>query len=250
MKLSKKLLAGLLATSMLATGSTAFAAVTLGEGKGTLAETEAGSNLYNGSGTMTVDSIGDAPKHNVTGTATFKDVVTIDITWGALTYSFERTWNATDKKWNEAVWKTTDGSGKISVENKSARAYDVTLQFEATKLVGDYAADGTKVDYSGVGGKFYKDQVLVESDTTKTGTDGEPNKEQSTLALGAINQTNRTMTSYLWLSGNPKNNSEDKSSVAGKFGFNDKGVAENSETFGKVIATFAEHTSSTEQGGI
>ena len=166
MKLSKKLLAGLLATSMLATGSTAFAAVTLGDGKGTLAETEEGSNIYNGAGTMTVDSIGDAPQHNVTGTATFKDVVAIDITWGALTYSFERTWNATDKKWNEAVWKTTDGSGKISVENKSARAYDVTLQFEATDFDGNYAADGTKVDYSGVGGKFYKDQVLVESDTT------------------------------------------------------------------------------------
>ncbi len=232
MKLSKKLLAGLLATSMLATGSTAFATVKLDDGtKGTLAETEPSSGIYKGSGKMTMDAVGDAAKHAVTGTATFEDSVSVEITWGALTYSFVRTWNSTTGTWNDAEWETTAGSGKVSATNKSAKAYDVNLTFDHTAFGDDYQAAR---NYNNVTGKFYKNEVL-----DKDGVTG--NTEQATLALGDKTSTDtRTQTSYLWLSGNPEN--AETLSVAGKYGFSAEGAAENSEVFGTVTATLANHT--------
>lgn len=222
MKLSKKLLAGALATSMLATGSTAFAAVDYGNGLTQVGDT----GVYTGTGISTSTTVGDPAKHAVTGTATFKDDISVEITWGALTYSFTRTWNTGTSDWNAAVWETTEGSGKISAKNNSAQDYDVELAFAHTEF-SDYS---TARNYNNVTGKFYQTEVLNEANLAG-------NTEQATLALGG---KGGTAASYLWLSGNPEN-AEGKS-VAGKYGFDAGGTtATNSEVFGTVTATLANH---------
>ena len=251
MKLSKKLLAGLLATSMLATGSTAFAAIKLDDGtKGTLAETKPGSGIYKGSGKMTMDAVGDPAQHAVTGTATFTDDISVEITWGALTYSFTRTWNTGTSDWNKAVWETTTGSGKISATNKSAQDYSVVLSFAHTDFNGDHK-DNTVVDYSSVDGVFLKNEAL-NADEAKTKTDypddvSVTNEEQKILKLTGKGGTGE---SYLWLTGDPVNDAS--KSVVGKYGFNAEGTtATNSEVFGTVTATLGDKDGKIPgQGGI
>lgn len=251
MKLTKKLLAGLLAISMVATGSVAFAAPPE-IGTGTAADP------YDGPGTGTITSIDttdakNAQVHNVTGTAQFTDNISVDIEWHDLQFKFVRQWDAGAKRFGDATWSlVTEGSqgdgsdagNAIKATNKSSGAYDVTLQFKPTEYTTDYS----KRNYSGVSGYFYSQYIKEAPENAET------NKIEE-LELSPVNledpNAERSATAWLWLSGNPSNITDENATIdsVGNYGFNNNETADspntnasNREVFGKVIATLSNHT--------
>lgn len=225
MKLTKKLIAGLLAVSMIATGSSAFAAMT----KQTITSLEEGSNSVS---------------QNVTGTAEYTDVISVEVEWKDLQFQYKRTWDVENTKFKDAEWSlvtkgTSEGSYKdagnaITVTNNSSRAHTVGFKFTPTAFTNDY----TKRDYSAVQGTFYSQATTEtpQSSTTNAIT------EQS-LGLSA---SDKTATAWLWLSGNPSNKANADATVdrVGNYGFNDNDTADtpatdeaSRELFGKVTVT-------------
>ena len=225
MKLTKKLIAGLLAVSMIATGSSAFAAMT----KQTITSLDEGSN---------------SASQNVTGTAEFTGNVSVEVEWKDLQFQYKRTWDVENKKFKDAEWSlvtkgTSEGGYKdagnaITVTNNSTGAHKVGYTFTPTAFTNDY----TKRDYSAVQGTFYSQATTAtpQSPTTNAIT------EQS---LG-ISTSDKTATAWLWLSGNPSNKANAEATVdsVGNYGFNDNTKADkpatdeaSRELFGKVTVT-------------
>ncbi len=233
MKLTKKLLAGLLAISMVATGSSVFAATN------TITSVEEGNNTAS---------------QNVTGTAQFTDALSVDVEWQDLQFKYVRTWDAEKKEFKAAEWSLvtggtaengSDAGNAIKATNKSARSYDLSLAFTPTSF--DTATDyGNKRDYSKISGKFY-------STVTKAAPSDDTNKIDK-LVLPDINlsqpNADRSQTAWLWLSGDPENKSAaDAIDSIGNYGFktNDTADEPNSdaaqrEVFGTVTVTLANHT--------
>lgn len=205
MKFTKKLLAGLLAISMVATGSSVFAATD------TIKSVEEGSNTAT---------------QNVTGTGTFVDDISVEITWQDLTFNYTKKWNSTNNVFGDAEWELANAGGNaIKATNKSAGAYNVELSFKGSDAVGN----NSHQKYSGVQGEFYSSSV-DEADDLKSATVLTENK----LKLDAINLENkeveRSATAYLWLKGNPVNDDQGTADAFGTY---------EDETFGTVTATLS-----------
>lgn len=250
MKLTKKLLAGLLAISMVATGSSAFAAAPpIGAGTAT--------DPYDGAGTGTINSIDttnakNAQVHNVTGTAQFTDDISVDIEWKDLQFKFVRKWDAENKRFGDATWSLVtpgsdaqgaDAGNAIKATNKSAQSYDLNLAFKPTTYTTDY----TKRNYSNIKGKFYSTAV-------KSAPENDDNKIDK-LVLDAVKldtpNAERSKTAWLWLSGNPSNitSAGTTTDSIGNYGFNNNDTADSPNTdaskrevFGTVTVTLAKHT--------
>lgn len=76
---------------------------------------------------------GEAVKLDTSGKY-YNDVVQTDITWTAMEFTYEQTWN-TDTLQYEEKWVPVEGGGKVTVENKSSVGHDFTIEVTYESLV-------------------------------------------------------------------------------------------------------------------